>query len=73
MAYVAIELVHYDIKGAQRVYKRWGRDVKSARTPELMKALLLAAQDAWVYLEHKDPHELSRFIEWQLDLPRTVG
>lgn len=72
-AYAAIELVHYDVKAAERVYRRWGRDVRADNQAEVMKALLLAAQEAYVYLDGKDPVELTRFIEWQLDLPRSYS
>ena len=71
--YSSVELVHYDIWGAMRVYKRWGRDVRAGSEKDVMRALLLAAQEAYVYLEAKDPAELARFIEWQLDLPRSLG
>lgn len=70
-AYAAVELVYYDVKGSQTPYKRWGRDVRSGSAPEVMKALLLAAQEAFLFCEGKDPVELTRFIEWQLDRPRT--
>ncbi len=70
-AYVAVELVYYGVRGDQTAYKRWGRDVRSGNTAEVMKALLLAAQEAYLFCEGKDPVELTRFIEWQLDKPKT--
>lgn len=72
-AYAAVELVHYDVVGATRVYKRWGREVRAASETDVMRALLLAAQEAYLYLDGTDVVELARFIEWQLGIPKSVG
>lgn len=71
--YAAVELVYYGVRGEAYVYKRWGKDVRAADTAAVNKTLLLAAQEAWVYCEKKDPVELTRFVEWQLDLPKSYG
>jgi hypothetical protein len=72
-AHAAVELVHYDISGTSRVYKRWGREVRTASEKDVMHALLLAAQEAYLYLEEKDVVELVRLVEWQLGLPGPRG
>jgi hypothetical protein len=72
-AYADVELVHYDVVGACRVYKRWGREVRSSSEQDVMRALLLAAQEAYLYLDGADVDELARYIEWQLGIPKSVG
>lgn len=73
MVYVCVELAYYGRKGEAHVYKRWGRDVKASDTLAVMRYLLLAAQEAYLYLEGKDLGELTRFIGWQLDIPVHLG
>lgn len=71
--YVCVELVYYGTKGEAYVYRRWGRDARAADTLRVMQVALLAAQEAFLYLEGKDLGELTRFIGWQLGLPTHVG
>lgn len=72
-AYVAVELVHYGKLGACTVYKRWGREVRASSTKDVMRALLIAAQDAYLYLDGRDSEELACFVEWQLGVPKWNG
>lgn len=72
-AYVCVELVYYGSRGEAFVYKRWGRDVRAADNLAVMRAALLAGQEAYIYLEGKDPGELTRFIGWQLGVPVHLG
>jgi hypothetical protein len=39
----------------------------------VMRALLIAAQEAYLFLDGTDVVELARFIEWQLGIPKSVG
>lgn len=71
--YACVELVYYGGKGEAYVYRRWGRDARAGDTKGVMRILLLACQEAFVYLEGKDPMELARFVEWQLGLPRFLA
>ena len=73
MAYICVELVHYGARGEAFVWKRWGRDTKAADTLRVMQVALLAAQEAFLYLEGKDVGELTRFIEWSLGIPVHLG
>lgn len=71
LVHACVELAHADAYGAMRVYSRWGRDVRAASQKDVMRALLLAAQECWLYVEGRDPDELLSFIAWQLGVPRT--
>lgn len=51
-------------------YKRWGRECRSDDTATVMRHLLLAAQEAYLWVEGKDADELVRLVSWQLDVPR---
>jgi hypothetical protein len=65
--YVAVGLVRGN--GQYREYKRYGRECRSDDTATVMRHLLLAAQELYLWCEGKEPREIARLIAWQLDAP----
>lgn len=68
--FACVEIVFFDQRGAAHTWQRWGREVRADNNAACLSALLLAAQECWLFCERKDPKELIKLAAWQLDKTR---
>lgn len=64
-----VELVYVLPNGATVSFKRWGGTGRSTNTREVLSSLLVAAQEAHMYVGRSDPTDLLVRVAWDLGIP----
>lgn len=68
--YCSVDLVWVRADGWEKVYRRWGRESKAADTASVMRTLLVAAQEAYLWAEGIARSDAAKLAAWELDTPR---
>lgn len=65
-----VELVYTRPDSSTFVWRRWGATPKTQTSDSVMRALLLAAQEAYWYVESIDEDTLVKRVRWDIDMIR---